>query len=267
MSKLKHFLFLDRKNELDYEKVEDNFFIYDDCLYKIDVVNNEIFFLKASLIDDDLVYDKVEFVANDIKYKTLKYKRAFDDSNVFERFTNFCIKTCADENLYNLEVLEYERLKTTLLYGLKSKKFGISIGFALRCYLYFLSANNKKDEIIEILRIFSYIFHKENLNILFNNSDDFFMNLSCLVFDKEGFYTNSNANDSFSLVCAKYIRLYAINTQKDISNVYYLLLLLDFAGFFKQHKKLNLQSKLLKNKNIKKSAKKISKIARTYYLG
>ncbi|WP_267523703.1 hypothetical protein [Campylobacter sp. MG1] len=264
MARLIHFLSFNEYINLDYKKVEENFYVYDNYLYKIDVINNEINFLKAEKLVD-LSYKQEHFKFNDFDHKTLKFKRSMLDDNIIDKFKNFYIITkYSDEiNLSKLELLEYERLKITLLYGLKSKEYGISIGLALRIYLLFLMNQSKIYEISELINIFSNIFNDDIAkNIIDKNN---ILDLMSLILDNYGFYVNCNANDSFNKIYIKTLRLYTIKVRRYNEKLDKLLILLDFLSFFKIHKKLDLKEKLLKSKNIKKIARKISKIAKKYY--
>lgn len=268
MSILKHFLFFNLESDLEFKKLKDSFCLNDDGIFKLDVVENELFFLKANSGIKDIEYTTSELKFDDVKNKSLKYKRAVCNGQMIEEFKNFFICTSIDNaDCEGLSFNEYERLKLTLVYGLKARNLGISIGLALRIYMFYLNIQGKNDEIKELLAEFSFIFEENIANTFLNSNDYFLANLSCLVLDNENFYTNDCAKVNFSKIYSKVLRINAVKVLKDKSEAKKLLLLLDFLEFFKSHKKLDFKEKLEKNKNIKKIAKKISKIARTYYIG
>ncbi|MBT0881552.1 hypothetical protein, partial [Campylobacter sp. 2018MI27] len=75
------------------------------------------------------------------------------------------------------------------------------------------------------------------------------------------------AKVNFVKIFSKVLRKEAIKVLRFNESCEKLIILLEFLSFFKTHKKLDFQEKLAKNKSVKKIARKISKIARTYYLG
>lgn len=267
MSILKHFLFFTLEGNLEFKKLKDSFCLYDDSLYKLDIIDNELYFLKASLGRLDIEYQTSSLKLDDVKSKSLKYKRVVASSKLIESFNNFYVCTMLDESSQDgLKFSEYERLKIFLTYGLKAKDLSISIGLALRIYMFYLSINSKSDEIKKLLDLFSFIY-QENIVDTIKNANEFYDNLSCIILDDANFYTNECAKVNFTKIFSKVLRKEAIKVLRYEENTDKLILLLDFLSFFKSHKKLDLSEKLLKNKAVKKTARKISKIARTYYLG
>lgn len=263
MGILKHCLFFKLDENLDFKKLKDSYCFYENGFYKLDIINNELFFLKANqgLIDLEFSKDKVKL--DNAKNKVLKYKRAVKDGVMVEEFDNFYISTMLDfSKSEGLRYYEYERLKLSLCYGLKARDFGMSIGLALRIYSYYLSIFNRYEEIKELLSMFEFIY-EDGIIAKLKTSEDFYTNLSCIVLDDDDFYTNDCAKSSFTKIFAKVLRINALNLLKNNQDITKLKILLEFLGFFKLHKKLDLVKKL--EKNSRKTAKKISKIAKTYY--
>lgn len=267
MSILKHFLFFTLESNLEFKKLKDSFCLFENNLYKLDIIDSNLHFLKANLSRADIEYHTSELSLNEVKSKSLKYKRAITQGKMIEQFNNFYICTLFDENSQDgLSFSEYERLKIFLTYGLKSRDLSISIGLALRIYLFYLSINSKQEIIKEILNLFSFIY-EENIIKTINKNDNFYDNLSCIILDENNFYTTNCAKVNFVKIFSKVLRKEAIKVLRFNESCEKLIILLEFLSFFKTHKKLDFQEKLAKNKSVKKTARKISKIARTYYLG
>ncbi len=268
MSILKHFLFFKLESDLDFKKLKDSFCIENDKLYKLDVIDNELFFLQANNGKKDIEYITSSDKFEEVKSKSLKYKRAVSEGQMLEKFDNFYVCTSIDSSKCNgLAFNEYEKLKLTLTYGLKARDLGISIGLALRIYLFYLNINERNDEIKELLSEFAFIFKDNIVNTLINSNNDFLANLSCIVLDNDSFYTNDCAKVSFSKIFAKVLRLNAVKTMKKVQNNDKLIMLLRFLEFYKLNKKLDFLDDLTKKKNCTKIAKKISKYSRKYYIG
>lgn len=260
---MNHYLQLSFNNE-KFKNIKEYFIKDKKEFYKIDICDDKITFLQANCDNcDDVIYKAFNYTSPTFKEKSIKIKRSINDEYMLEKINNIYLKSTfvKNENLFIFN--EYERLKITSIYGLKSLNCGIKLNTAFRIYLYFLLEQKSYDKTIILLEIFSFLFDKDIIKSLTDKQDN--DDLYLIAFDNCNFYLKKNNLYFYQL--ARLLRLYILKTYKNKDFINHCLLLCDFVNFFKNHKKIKkIKEKICKISTLK-DIKTLSLISKKYYLG
>ncbi|MBZ7998083.1 hypothetical protein [Campylobacter canadensis] len=260
---MNHYLQLSFNDE-KFKNIKEYFIKDEKEFYKIDICDDKITFLQANCDNcNDINYKEFNYNSPTFKEKSLKIKRSINDDYMLEKINNIYLKSTflKDENLFIFN--EYERLKITSIYGLKSLNYGIKLSTAFRIYLYFLLEQNSLLKARILLDIFAFLLDENIINSLKNkqDSDDLYL----IAFDNCNFYLKKD--NLFFFTLAKLLRFYILKSYKNKDFIEYCILLCDFIDFFKSHKKIKkIKEKICKISTLK-DIKNLSLISKKYYLG